>query len=470
MNKQSAANELWYYAQGDAVNGPFSLRELLKKAEEGIINSETLVVPVGQEDWRPLANVVSRAESTPTLPVPEVAIPASSTAKTDKPKWWKPDFSLLSPPPPLSKKEKANLLKGSGALVALLVAAVSIWHYWRPLLCLSAFLGAWYSFASSSLKAKRSKVHSIGGGFVLGLLALVLTVKLFGGHKETNTVEAKQAFAMTDAKDGVTQDAQVSERQPTFPMTANEFRAAFNETYYQIGSFATQTINGKPWLVCKLDDDNRLQIRLEPKTDRIREVVCGFTITPTGSSNLYLLARKVTQTLSPDATQNEASHFVEGLASGADGSKTIRVKEELFKNLIVSMDSMGKTNSGLPIVVLDFMPNGYETSREGIISVLRDLQAGCVDLEKLNKTLIIADGSETFAFAVESTTADYVFYHLRYKSRGDAPVQFAILRDRNLFYGEGSKLQGKYFQVVGVETFTTVAGAGKDLLVLRPVK
>lgn len=87
--------------------------------------------------------------------------------------------------------------------------------------------------------------------------------------------------------------------------------------------------------------------------------------------------------------------------------KEMGVKEELFRNLIVSMDSMGTTNSGLPAVVLDFMPNGYETSREGIMRLLRDLQAGRVDLAKLDNTLIITDGSDLFA--VESTTTDYVF-------------------------------------------------------------
>ncbi|MEP6669405.1 MAG: hypothetical protein ABJF10_09650 [Chthoniobacter sp.] len=82
-----------------------------------------------------------------------------------------------------SPARSKDALKGLGVLVALLVAGVVLWHFWRPLLCLSSFLGTWYAFASFSLQGKRSKVHSIGGGFILGLLALVLAVKLTGVGK-----------------------------------------------------------------------------------------------------------------------------------------------------------------------------------------------------------------------------------------------------------------------------------------------
>ncbi|OYW74793.1 MAG: hypothetical protein B7Z37_16175 [Verrucomicrobia bacterium 12-59-8] len=188
MDNQSTSNELWYYAEGEAVKGPFSLSELLKKADEGLLNAETLVVVAGSEEWRPFASVAPThgnpladkeaspqpAEPPPIQPKAEASGTTGSMEKADAPKLRDKFFAApaaSSEQPPPNNKEA---LKGCGALILLLVGAVVLWHHWRLLLCLAGFLGVWYGFASSNLASKRSKVYSIGGGLVLGLLTMIL--------------------------------------------------------------------------------------------------------------------------------------------------------------------------------------------------------------------------------------------------------------------------------------------------------
>lgn len=194
MDNQSTSNELWYYAEGEAVKGPFSLPELLKKADEGLLNAETLIVPEGNDDWRPFASVVPAhrspltgneaspqpAQPPPIQPKPEASGTTGIMEKADAPKLRDKFFTVpaaASEKPPLSNK---NDLKGCGALILLLIGAVILWHHWRLLLCLAGFLGVWYGFASSNLASKRSKIYSIGGGFVLGLLTMMLLRSCIG--------------------------------------------------------------------------------------------------------------------------------------------------------------------------------------------------------------------------------------------------------------------------------------------------
>lgn len=188
MDNQQASNERWYYAQGEAVNGPFSLSELLQKAEEGILNSETLVVPEGSEDWRPFSAIApadtnsQKVKEAPSQhaeppPVPHESAGTMPNDNVDKPAPKKLRDKLFEAPVEASAKPAPNnkdALKGCGALVLLIVVAAILWHHWRFLLTMGGFLGVWYGFARSGLQAKRSKVYSVGGGFVLGLLTMML--------------------------------------------------------------------------------------------------------------------------------------------------------------------------------------------------------------------------------------------------------------------------------------------------------
>lgn len=315
MDNQSVAKERWYYAEGEAVNGPFSPEELLKKAEDGLLNSDTLVVPEGREDWRPFATLALNAKSRPNSPDPQGPKPSAQNGVGTS--LTKLEHVPTSEAFDQSRVTSRTALQAFAGLIALLVACIALWHYWQPLLLLSTFLGIWYWSASSGLKAGRSRTLSVGGGFILGLLALMLTVKLFGGHEKE-----KQPLTATEAKEGMAQDAQVSEQPPV----------------------ATESL-----------------------------------------THLLGLSRY-----------------------------------------------------------------------------------GRLDMAELKKTLITADGS-AYPYVVESTTSDYVFYHLAHPSQFNGlAAQFAVVRGPNQFYPEGSRFRGKRFRVVGMETFTTVAGAGKDLLVLRP--
>lgn len=204
MDSQQASNERWYYSQGEAVNGPFSLPELLQKAAQGVLNSETLVVPEGSEDWRPFSAIVpanknpqeevetaSQKAEPPSIPLESAEVLPNDTA--EKPGSKKLRDKFFEAPAASSEKPAPNnkdALKGCGALVLLFVVAAVLWHHWRFLLTMGGFLGVWYGFASSSLQAKRSKVYSVGGGFVLGLLAMMLLRSCVGTDGIGSTAES----------------------------------------------------------------------------------------------------------------------------------------------------------------------------------------------------------------------------------------------------------------------------------------
>lgn len=75
---------------------------------------------------------------------------------------------------------------------------------------------------------------------------------------------------------------------------------------------------------------------------------------------LYLLANTVIFVLSPDAKGGEAWELVDRLTKEADGSDDVTGSGELLRNLSVSMVSTGKSDSGLPLVMLLFTPRPEE--------------------------------------------------------------------------------------------------------------
>ncbi|MBL9178857.1 MAG: DUF4339 domain-containing protein [Verrucomicrobiaceae bacterium] len=209
MDEQQASNERWYYSLGEAVNGPFSLSELLQKAEQGVLNSETLVVPEGSEDWRPFS-AITPANTTPQeekeepsqqaepSPIPLESAGTMPNDNVDKPGPKKLRDKFLEAPVAPSEKPAPNnkdALKGCGVLVLLIVVAAILWHHWRFLLTTGGFLGVWYGFASSSLQAKRSKVYSVGGGFVLGLLTMMLMRSCVGTDGNAPSADSVEANA-----------------------------------------------------------------------------------------------------------------------------------------------------------------------------------------------------------------------------------------------------------------------------------
>lgn len=78
MNNGTPPNDVWYYAKDGSSFGPFTQAELLQKAAEGSVKSETLVVRQGEENWRPFLSAGIREESKSTTPqVAPPPIPAS---------------------------------------------------------------------------------------------------------------------------------------------------------------------------------------------------------------------------------------------------------------------------------------------------------------------------------------------------------------------------------------------------------
>ena len=88
MNNKTTPNDVWYYAHEGTTFGPFTHAELLQKAAEGIVKSETLVVPQGDENWRPFSATRIQEGGKPTIQ--SVVAPAiqadekSQAAKNEK--------------------------------------------------------------------------------------------------------------------------------------------------------------------------------------------------------------------------------------------------------------------------------------------------------------------------------------------------------------------------------------------------
>lgn len=100
---EQEGNERWYYSQGETVNGPFLLSELLQKAEQGVLNAETLVVPEGSEDWRSFSAIAPANQ-------PPLTLTSSQPA--------------ASPEPEKKEPTTKETLQGCGCLVLILVVAV----------------------------------------------------------------------------------------------------------------------------------------------------------------------------------------------------------------------------------------------------------------------------------------------------------------------------------------------------------
>jgi len=188
---------------------------------------------------------------------------------------------------------------------------------------------------------KKDEVLGCGCLIIVALVVMMLLKSCFFGGGKADAVAEKRAF----------------------PMTAEEFREAFNKEQprLQIESFKEETIDGEPWVSCVFDDGSGIKINLEPKTKRICTLMCAFTKhPPERNQESYLLANTVIFVLSPDAKGGEAWELVDRLTKEADGSDDVTGSGELLRNLSVSMVSTGKSDSGLPLVMLLFTPRPEE--------------------------------------------------------------------------------------------------------------
>lgn len=195
---------------------------------------------------------------------------------------------------------------------------------------------------------KKDEILGCGCLIIVALGVMLLLKSCFFGGDKADAVAEKRAF----------------------PMTAEEFRTAFNgeQPRLQIESFKEETIDGEPWVSCVFDDGSGIKINLEPKTKRICTLMCAFTKhPPERSQDSYLLASVVVYVLSPEANSSETWELLNRLIKEADGSDDVKGKGELFRNLSVSMASVGKSDSGLPLVMLLFTPRPDEDKPKPVV-------------------------------------------------------------------------------------------------------
>lgn len=367
MSNQSAEKELWFYADGEAVNGPLSLPELLKKADEGIIHSETLVVREGQENWVPFSSVVALAETTPPSPVPEAVTAESGKRKT---KWqeWK-DMLSAKPEtapskPPTTKKEE---ILGCGCLIIV----------------------------------------------ALGLLML-LKGCFFGADKAevAETAEKKRAFSMTAEQFRIA----FNKEQPRLKIESFKDETIDGEPWvssvFDDGSGIKINLERKTGRICTL-------------------ICAFSKHSPERNHESYMLANTVIYVLSPEANTGEAWGLVDRLTKEADGSNDVKGTGELLRNLSVSMVSTGKADSGLPLVMLLFTPRPDEEkpalaveNSDGSPSdeVIRRFAGGPRNKLERGKTMISTGGrvpAGTLLFPIRSNPDPYGGHYRYYFFRDE---------------------------------------------------
>ena len=180
---------------------------------------------------------------------------------------------------------------------------------------------------------------------IAGLTLVFLSLKSGGFFGGSPTIDSR---------------ANVSEQKRAFAMTAEEFRTAFNKWVpraLQIDAFKNETIDGEPWVSYVFADGSGIKINLEPETEQVCTLMCTFTKhPPRNSGDSYTLANAVVYVLSPEANSGETWYLVDRLTREADGSNDVKSKGELFRNISLSMLSSGKSDSGLPLLMLVFTP------------------------------------------------------------------------------------------------------------------
>lgn len=109
---------------------------------------------------------------------------------------------------------------------------------------------------------------------------------------------------------------------------------------------------------------------------------------------------------------------------------------------------------------------GYKHPEDGIVNLLDQLRDGLTSLADAKTLLVYHDPSDDFQ--VQSVVGSHVIFG--YKRNSSEFIQVALVREKDAFYGEGTRLSGESFAVVGSQRFTTVLGAEKEILVLKRVR
>lgn len=182
MDNNQALSKRWYYLQGGVVSGPVSFAELLQAAAQGFVHVDTLVAPEGSEDWQPYASVASAEKNAATTS----SLGMESTQQVQKEQTQASAKAVVS---------HQNHIKRAGLAVLLLGVGWVLWQHWRFWLTLGVFLGVWYGFAKSNLSAKRSRIHSVGGGLILGLLAMMFLRSCVLSEVGNSTADSASAHA-----------------------------------------------------------------------------------------------------------------------------------------------------------------------------------------------------------------------------------------------------------------------------------
>jgi len=108
---------------------------------------------------------------------------------------------------------------------------------------------------------------------------------------------------------------------------------------------------------------------------------------------------------------------------------------------------------------------GFEYYQDGICNTIQLLSQGMLSMSNARKCLIYTDDSDYFK--VQSVLDDCVIYIYGYGS--DDIIQIAVKKEKGKYYGEGSALPRGKYHILKTETFTTVIGASKDIIVLESI-
>lgn len=140
-----------------------------------MIQPETHVIEKDGTEWKKFASIVPPPAHTDTEPAPANTPPISAPLHAKE----------TSADGPTSYSDPKSTARAGVALV-ILVTVIVLWHYAPPLLYLAGFLGTWIAAACLGLKAKQSKILSIGGGFVAAIIALALALKVTGAGQNVS--------------------------------------------------------------------------------------------------------------------------------------------------------------------------------------------------------------------------------------------------------------------------------------------
>lgn len=110
--------------------------------------------------------------------------------------------------------------------------------------------------------------------------------------------------------------------------------------------------------------------------------------------------------------------------------------------------------------------HGLTEFEEGIVNVIEQLQDGSLSVKEAKSMLIYHDPADDFR--VQSVVGKYVVYG--FSRRRAEFIQIAVVREKGEFYGKDAELAGSMFNVVGIEEFKTVLGAGQQLVVLKRIQ